>query len=102
MSESSQLDLRRPDAADEIFFHIARVRWDAYGNQLRPLARFHAFRNRLRIPAPRAPRRVALSRSVRAGTRGASRRASASSANMFRSGALARLSVPNATLTFIA
>ena len=50
-------------------------------------------------PSARAPCRVALSSSVAAGTDGASARIVASSANTFRSGALARLSVPTATRT---
>ena len=85
--------------ADQIFFHIDHVRRHPHGDQRCPLPGLDA---PVVVAEAAAPARRSASRSrssSRAGTRGAMRRASASSANMFRSATLARLSVPNATAT---
>ena len=68
------------------------------GEQPRALARLDRAVVGVEAERPRALR-VALSSSADAGTDGASARIAASSAKTFRSGVLARLSVPTATRT---
>ena len=87
------------NAGHQIFFHIARARRHVDGQQPRALAGLDRAVVGVEAERARALRCVALSSSEAAGTDGASACSVATSAKTFRSGELARLSVPIAMRT---